>query len=255
MVSLVKIIYVFNGEESSLSFDPTNKLKLFKNIVNLTQKLHSDQYDIIYGKNLITSLDEVELKRIIYDDKNPVFYIELISIDSKAKGKKIYHKNKLEISKTKSFKYKVSIQNFPSRTEMYSLINSFLDSNFIKDSYQIENKQSGGVEVSFGLKVTYFFNKDYALNLIKFIDKEKSFNLLYSKTVTMMLENNIILTANSSLGKFKDEFKEGITFPSVKDDPKKNQNKNEISHVIKSVYFILIVVVRYFSIVESQFKS
>ena len=156
MVTLIKIVYVLNGEESTLSFDPTNKLKVFKNIVNLTQKLNTDEYDIIYGKKLISTLDEVEIKRIIHDDINPVFRIEKKFLNSKDKGKQIYHENQINVNKTKLLKFKVMIQNFPSRTEIYSLINYFLDSNFIKDSYQIENKQNG-VEVSFGVKVTNVF--------------------------------------------------------------------------------------------------
>ncbi len=58
MVSLIQILYSLNDNESSLSFDPSNKLKVFKNIVNLTQKINVDLFDIYYNDKIINAMDE-----------------------------------------------------------------------------------------------------------------------------------------------------------------------------------------------------
>lgn len=151
MVSLIQILYSLNDSESSLSFDPTNKLKVFKNIVNLTQKVNVDQYDIFYNDKIINAMDEMEVKRIIGNDTNPYFLIVKKNASPHERAN-----SKLKLSKIKKkenkFKFKVLIQNYPSRTEMNTLINSFLDINFIHDNFLIDNKQNG-IEVMFSVKV------------------------------------------------------------------------------------------------------
>ena len=152
MMNLVKITYTLNGNESFLTFDPSNKHKVFKNIVSLTQKTKLDKYHLFYGKNIINSMDEEEVIRIIGNNPNPVFNFE---------NKNLTPKEREKLSKVSSLpkknkhKYKVLIQNYPSRAEMNSIINSFIDINFIQDNFQIHNRQSG-IEVYFGLKVIYF---------------------------------------------------------------------------------------------------
>jgi hypothetical protein len=152
MVSLIQILYSLNDNESSLSFDPSNKLKVFKNIVNLTQKVNVDHFDIYYNDKIINAMDEMEVKRIIGHDTNPYFLI--IKKNASPQERANY---KLRLSQVKKkenkFKFKVLIQNYPSRTEMNTLINSFLDINFIHDNFFIDNTQNG-ISVMFGVKVT-----------------------------------------------------------------------------------------------------
>ena len=151
MVTLIKIIYTLNGNESSLTFDPTNKLKVFKNIVNLTQKTNLDKYDMFYGKKIINAMDEMEVRRIIGNDVIPLFRIEKKNLTPQEREK--LRANKVSsLPKMINYKFKVLVQNFPSRTEMNSLINSFIDINFIQDNYHIENKPNR-IEVTFGVKV------------------------------------------------------------------------------------------------------
>ena len=162
MVTLIKIIYTLNGNDSSLSFDPSNKLKVFKNIVNLTQKVKVDLYDIFYKNKIISAMDEMEVKRIIGTDSSPVFHIEKKGVSPKetssAKVSQMPKKNK--------YKYKVLVQNYPSRTEINSLIHSFLDVNFIQDNYVIENKQHS-IEVLFGVRVKIIINTELLRELNK----------------------------------------------------------------------------------------
>ncbi len=152
MVRLIQILYSLNDNESSLSFDPSNKLKVFKNIVNLTQKVNVDHFDIYYNDKIINAMDEMEVKRIIGHDTNPYFLI--IKKNASPQERANY---KLRLSQVKKkenkFKFKVLIQNYPSRTEMNTLINSFLDINFIHDNFFIDNTQNG-ISVMFGVKVT-----------------------------------------------------------------------------------------------------
>jgi hypothetical protein len=152
MVSLIQISYSLNDNESSLSFDPSNKLKVFKNIVNLTQKINVDLFDIYYNDKIINAMDEMEVKRIIGHDTNPYF---LIIKKNASPQERANYKLKLSQVKKKEnkFKFKVLIQNYPSRTEMNTLINSFLDINFIHDNFFIDNKQNC-IQVMFSVKVS-----------------------------------------------------------------------------------------------------
>jgi hypothetical protein len=97
-------------------------------------------------------MDEMEVKRIIGHDTNPYFLI--IKKNASPQERANY---KLRLSQVKKkenkFKFKVLIQNYPSRTEMNTLINSFLDINFIHDNFFIDNTQNG-ISVMFGVKVT-----------------------------------------------------------------------------------------------------
>ena len=63
-----------------------------------------------------------------------------------------------------------------------------------------------------------------------------------------MLENDKIQTANSSLGKFKDDFTEGISL-NMKEDHQKQQSKNYNNHHIIPVNLNFIIDIRYFSII------
>ena len=61
--------------------------------------------------------------------------------------------NKEKLGDVKSF-HKLTIDNFPSRLELYSLLNNFLTDNKIERDYKANNKEKG-VEFIFDNKVLY----------------------------------------------------------------------------------------------------
>ncbi len=177
---LVKLIYYLNHEESTLSFDPYNKLSVLKTLINLTQKINLDNYDILYGKKRISWDEDKPLKSFIGNDSVPVFYFKKKeqmgqSLDSINPGllQKSYNNN---LSKSlgnsripstlgsngsnKSYnlsnptKCKVSIDFFPSRTEIYTMLDNFLESNNYSKDYESGNKGTG-IEIIFKNSVSY----------------------------------------------------------------------------------------------------
>jgi len=70
----------------------------------------------------------------------------------------------------------VSIEYFPSRAEVYSMLDNFLESNHIKKEYESNNKGTG-IEIT-------FHNPDIAYEFVKFINFEKINNPLYKKVKT-----------------------------------------------------------------------
>ena len=82
---LVKLIYYLNHEESTVSFDPNNKLSVLKTLINLTQKINLDGYEILYGKKKISWDEDKPLKEYIGKDTVPVFYLKKKEIYSNFK--------------------------------------------------------------------------------------------------------------------------------------------------------------------------
>ena len=77
MSNLIKLIYSLNGEESSVAYDPLNKIATLKNLINLTQKINLDDFEVIYRKREIKWTDETPIKTIIGKENVPIFYIKL----------------------------------------------------------------------------------------------------------------------------------------------------------------------------------
>ncbi len=72
----IKVTYFINEQESSVSFLPSNNLSVLKNIIAMSININFDNYDIIYGKKIITrDHDNQPLVKIIGRDKVPVFFI------------------------------------------------------------------------------------------------------------------------------------------------------------------------------------
>jgi hypothetical protein len=75
--NLIKLIYSLNNEESSVAFDPSNKIGSLKTLINLTQKINLDDYEVFYRKKEIKWTDETPIKNIIGKENVPIFYIKL----------------------------------------------------------------------------------------------------------------------------------------------------------------------------------
>jgi len=75
------------------------------------------------------------------------------------------------------YKNRVIIENIPSRTELYTMIDDFIDMySILKSDYGVDNKSSV-MEISFK-------QSDYMFKLLKFLKKVKSNNPVYSKLNT-----------------------------------------------------------------------
>jgi hypothetical protein len=125
----IKIIYILNYQENVISFDPEETFLLFKLFISNYSKVNLEKYEVYYDdKNLNENLEKLKLREIILNNKFPIFQFKLKpkindSISLKPKGIK-------EI-----FKHTVQLENFPSRPEIFSILENFLANLNLKDGY------------------------------------------------------------------------------------------------------------------------
>jgi len=79
----------------------------------------------------------------------------------------------------KNLKCLVSVTNFPSRTELYDIINKFMENRNDKKNYIAENRGTGGLDITFK-------NPDQSYEFIKQLNLLKVNNPLYSKIKTTL---------------------------------------------------------------------
>ena len=158
---LVKLIYYLNHEESTVSFDPNNKLSVLKTLINLTQNINLDSYEILYGKKKISWDEDKVLKDYIGKDSVPVFYLKkkefLVNSNNKNDNNDIYTLKKKSFGNKKTLindKCRVMIDFFPSRTEIYKMLDNFLESRNLKNDYDSDNKGTG-IEIIFRNSVNF----------------------------------------------------------------------------------------------------
>ena len=164
---LVKLIYYINQEESTVSFDPNNRLSILKKLINLTQRIDLDNYDIFYVKKKISWDEDKILKEIIGMNSVPVFYLKKKEYSQQLQNQKtisnisssntIYNKNSIQFNvsdqaNNNTIKCKVSIDFFPSRAEIYTMLDNFLSNNNYNRDYESNNKGTG-VEITFNNSV------------------------------------------------------------------------------------------------------
>lgn len=169
---LIKLIYYLNHEESTVSFDPDNKLSVLKTLINLTQKINIDSYDILYGKKRIVWEDDKPLKEFIGKDSVPVFYLKKkefmvqpqnmnnpgVDYKSLRSNPNNSFRKSTELTKSKpsmtspTQKCRIAIDYFPSRAEIYTMLDNFIDSNGYKKDYSSSNKGTG-IEIIFNNSV------------------------------------------------------------------------------------------------------
>lgn len=142
MTQLIKIIYSLNGIDSSISFDPFNKLSVLKNLINLTQKINLDEYELSYGKKLISWNEEKSIKDIVAKELVPVF---IIKKKSNAKQEVLTAKSSEQQSVYKAI---LTIDNLPSRVEIISLTDKFFEEINLPKDYHIDHSGSS-IEIKF----------------------------------------------------------------------------------------------------------
>lgn len=144
--SLIKVTYFLHEEESSVTFDPNNKLSILRNIISLSLRINFTEYDLIYNKKRISGTDDRILRELIGNDRNPVFFIKKRNLEKRI--------NQEELSSNK-LKNKVIIENFPSSLELYDLLNNFLKKNNYPKNYDSEHKSNTMIEFSFKQAVSH----------------------------------------------------------------------------------------------------
>ena len=100
MNQLIKIIYSLNELDSSISFDPNNKISVFKNLINLTQKINLDEYQLYYGNKFISWDEEKSVKDIVGKELVPIFRIRKKGSPVKNRVIKVKENEKFEIKKS-----------------------------------------------------------------------------------------------------------------------------------------------------------
>jgi hypothetical protein len=146
--NLIKVTYYFNDVESSVTFDSNNKVSVLRSIISLSLKVNLNEYDIMYNKKRIGSLDDRLLKEVIGNDRNPVFFIKKGNLE-----KKINIEENDFISKLKN---RIIVENFPSSNELLELLNNFLEKRNYSKKYDSEHKRNA-IEFSFANPVNIKF--------------------------------------------------------------------------------------------------
>lgn len=146
MSKLINLIYHINKEESSVKFDSDNKLSALKTLISLTQRINIDNHEILYDNKIFSFKGDKMLKELIGKDINPVFHI--IKMKKTIISKKIT--NKIVLKKENCL---VSIENAPSRAEIFTILSKFLEN---KDSFQefVANNKGSKIDITFHNPVT-----------------------------------------------------------------------------------------------------
>jgi len=151
MSKLVNLTYHINNEPSSVKFDINNKLSILKELIHITQRINVDDYEILYGKKVLSFKENKYLNEIIGKDINPIFY--LINIPKLQNIGKKGLKDKNAVNNQKCL---VSVENAPSRAEIYTLLNKYLENKNSKQEFVAEN---------IGSRVDITFNNPVKLNI------------------------------------------------------------------------------------------
>ena len=173
MNNLLRVRYVFDNEQSSLNLDVNNKIKLIKEIVQISQKVDLNRYDLIYRNKVINNTD-FTIKEIIGKDQMPTFFFKhkgKIFLDVEQEVKQ--YQRTIQHSNIKNLKCSIYIENLPSRAEFYQLLERFMKEFNISDDYKLTNKTIG-IEIKFN-------NPDNAYTFLKYLNDYKQENPIYTK--------------------------------------------------------------------------
>lgn len=141
MSKLINLTYHINKEESSIKFDSNYKLSALKRLISLTQRINIDNYEILYENKVFSFKTDKMLKEIIGKDINPVF--QIIKMTKNLNSKKII--NKVLVKNENCL---VSIENAPSRAEIFTILSKFLEN---KNNIQefIANNKGSKIDITF----------------------------------------------------------------------------------------------------------
>lgn len=75
MNNLLRVRFVFDNEQSSISLDPNSKIELIREIVQLSHKADLTRFDLLY-KNKIIFNTSFTIREIIGKDQVPTFHFK-----------------------------------------------------------------------------------------------------------------------------------------------------------------------------------
>lgn len=137
-VNSLKITYSIEGsEQGTLSIDPNMKVSaLVSHILSLNQS-SSQEYNVFYNKKLISGNSVI--KECVGNEITPHFLLKPSRVA--ASHTKTLEEN-LDLNPEPIIITKISIEWFPSRSELYTLLDDFLLENGHKKDYTFENKDA-----------------------------------------------------------------------------------------------------------------
>jgi hypothetical protein len=149
MTNLLSIIVYTNDKESSLVFDPHNSFKDLKKVISLSHNMPLESIEIFYRNKKVTN-DDMCLYDVIGGETVPIFHVNpksknIYQVDKDTKNK-YYSKKFLE--EKKEFYNKIVVENYPSRAEIYTLLNGFAETNNILFDYTTLNR-TNNIEICF----------------------------------------------------------------------------------------------------------
>lgn len=211
----VKIPDYFNSEISELfKFSKENELPV------IIAKSNSKEIKTINNNNV--SLD-ITLPKVNQPSKSQGHSYQ---INHHVLNNSINASDKREILE-KKFISKVSITSFPSRTEVFMLIDKFLETNNLSKQYFSENKDN---EI-----IVKFDDTSIAFDFIKYINQIKSQSHLYSKIKTSMFldidrkNNNCISNGIEVNNHFSNNSNSNINFIDNTNNSSKVENTSNFN--------------------------
>jgi hypothetical protein len=249
MKNVVKLLYFINDQQSSIMLDLSNKISVLKYIIGQSQNIRIDDYNIYYSKKLINEKDDKFLYEIIGKDNKPILFFRKKSkyiiikynIDlnypiifdnsnsnnsplNKIKTKSISNdqlaymiQNKNKNSSTDNTFCKLILTHYPSKNEIFSFLEKFLEERKFKKSYQAEIIGSSLQFVFSDSEITYRF--------FKYLNVLKISNGLYNKLQIKLVSDNKLQFGNK-LSKSIDPKKSMPTEPKLQKSLQIKRNTN-----------------------------
>lgn len=177
-----KVYYFINSQQSSILIDLSNTLSALKNIIALSTNTDVDEYNIVYLKMQIKNCDDKPLYQMFGQDKNPMIFF---------KRKDPISKTTQQIDIKKVILTKLVLSNYPSRQELFMLIDKFLDERKLPKAYQTDIKGAS--------LVIMFEDGDVTFRFMKFLNNYKLTNSLYTNLQTKMVNDETSINHRSQI--------------------------------------------------------
>lgn len=166
----MKILVYINGTEKELHFENTSTVSLIKSEVSLGMRVNLNDYVLYYGEKEIEN-DKMTLIELINSANSPCNKFIFIE-KSNIRNSSLENTNKARVTKIKKSTTKLKIRNYPSRTEILSLLEKvFLSYQISPDEYSLE-QHSDCVTVSFN-------SMDSSKSIYNYLNDLKNSNSLY----------------------------------------------------------------------------
>lgn len=147
--SIIKISYVFNSLQETISIDSVNSLQVLKNVISLSKKIKFKDYCLYYNnKKLDEQSDTIPIKAIISKDLAPIFFVV----------KKNDNQKLIQMEEVNSHKYNyvLKLESYPTKFEVLDIVNKFMDKQVPNEKTDyIINIKNQQILICFKNKVYY----------------------------------------------------------------------------------------------------